>query len=143
MSDSTNNSNDGRSPERRVPACPQPAPLVANQNCSHDQDPARENCLDQQHNDSGIGSEASTSEDLPSREGRGSIPVTVEFVLQHLARCEEVFQIGRELLLPEHFSGTLSIHSLIWHKILEHYAADGRLPTYNVLSVAVLSAVSV
>jgi len=68
---------------------------------------------------------------------------TIEFTLQHIARCERVFQAARTHLKPEHFSKPgESTYRIIWSAILDHYDKHQELPNYNVLSMRVLTAVT-
>lgn len=67
---------------------------------------------------------------------------TIEFTLQHIARCEKVFHAARTNLKPEHFSKPgESVYKAVWSAILDYYARNMTMPTYQALSMRVMTAV--
>ena len=78
--------------------------------------------------------------DLITYARREVTDFTIEFTLMHVARCEEVFQAARAHLLPEHFSAAGEVpHRIIWSAVLDYYSRHNALPSYNALSMRVLS----
>jgi replicative DNA helicase len=65
---------------------------------------------------------------------------TIEFMLLHAARCEEVFRIARELLRPEHLlHDGETPHRFVWTALLGYYERYHERPGYQALSEQALS----
>jgi replicative DNA helicase len=75
-----------------------------------------------------------------ARSEKNTIDFTIEYVLMHVARCEDVYHVAVELLEPEHlcYPGE-GAHRMIWAQIRSLHERYGSLPTYAALSAAVLN----
>jgi RecA/RadA recombinase len=69
------------------------------------------------------------------------LPWSLEFLLLHIVRVPQVFDIARTELTPEMLSLPSEIYyQHIWREILKHYEKHGRLPARETLGTAILVA---